>query len=204
MGLPMGFGKKQTVKKATISQAKLDTTKRDVGPSAPPPSASFPPGARKADSYPGIDNAESGPSSGNAGKKRDRDEFEGTGEPSGSGIGGAKTGGGSNGGAQAGMNDEDSDDDDGFDDEEETDPFPVSHEILLKDHTKVSLLSITVSVHRTTSSAPSPSRTNHSQCSTLISAIPLFSNSNFLLSTSQGNHSSLDRLLWCTSRHRFS
>lgn len=119
MGMPMAFGK-QTKKRTVDVAARYETTKRseetpttapEIKPSAGPP-------AKRA--RVGEDN----------GPEAD-DEDEDVGPKPASGPSAKPT-------SDAGDSDEDSDDDDaGADDLDDESTFPISHEITLKDHTKV-------------------------------------------------------------------
>ncbi|RSH93690.1 hypothetical protein EHS25_006337 [Saitozyma podzolica] len=122
-GLPMSFGKK--AKAGTVNmKAKLEKTRRDEVPApapAPRPKADLPEPGPSAPAKP-------------AEEEEDEDDEIGPMPPPASTSGKRKAGAGVAGEAEDG--DEDSD---GFDvdEEDEEDRTPVTHEIVLKDHTKV-------------------------------------------------------------------
>ncbi|WVQ84134.1 hypothetical protein IAT38_006281 [Cryptococcus sp. DSM 104549] len=115
--LPMSFGKKSKAGPANLKN-KVETTKRAEAEPAPPPKLPSPP--PKAE-------AESGPSKA-AEADEDDDEDIGPVPPPAAAAGSKR---------KAEDEGEDSDDDGDDDDEEEVDRTPITHEIILKDHTKV-------------------------------------------------------------------
>ncbi|WVF68686.1 hypothetical protein IAT40_003458 [Kwoniella sp. CBS 6097] len=131
-GLPMSFGKKSKAPSVNL-KAKLDTTKREVA--APPPTTT------KTDSKTAArDNGAAGPSkpSSTTGKNHEEENEDGNvgPKPSSPAIGDKRKKSQDEDDVD-GDNDGNDDDEEEYDDEEEVDRTPVSHEIVLKDHTKV-------------------------------------------------------------------
>ncbi|WVW86626.1 hypothetical protein I302_108679 [Kwoniella bestiolae CBS 10118] len=122
-GLPMSFGKKAKAAPSSF-KAKVDHTKRAdpvPGPTAPPKSEI----SEAGPSRPSVPAPTSQP----AKDAEEDDEEIGPLPPSTSGSKRKAEG-------EAEVDEEESDEDE-YDDEEEVDRTPVSHEIILKDHTKV-------------------------------------------------------------------
>ncbi|OCF37033.1 transcription factor [Kwoniella heveanensis BCC8398] len=147
-GLPMSFGKKSKAPTVNL-KAKLDTTKRDVA--APPPTTT------KTDSGFALQDDQapaSGPSRPSSSTDKNRLSPSGKQDQNGNGVNDddddvgpkppspstgdkRKLSTDENGAAAADENVDDDDDEEEYDDEEEVDRTPISHEIVLKDHTKV-------------------------------------------------------------------